>query len=181
MTNSMDPAVQDQTPQILVVDDEPSLRKIIARWLTEAGYACAEAAGAVAALDYLERHPVGLVTLDLTMPVQSGMQLLPQIKQRWPETEVIILTAVQETATAIEALTLGAYGYLIKPLEAEDMVLQAKRRWSGGSCSWSDKSTRGRWKTKSANRRSPSAGPTRRPSCGWSAPRATATRRRGPT
>jgi putative two-component system response regulator len=123
----MDPAVHDQTPQILVVDDEPSLRKIIARWLTEAGYACAEAAGAVAALDYLEGHPVGLVTLDLTMPVQSGMQLLPQIKQRWPETEVIILTAVQETATAIEALTLGAYGYLIKPLEAEDMVLQAKK------------------------------------------------------
>ncbi len=127
MANSTSDSAHEQVPQILVVDDEPSLRKIFARWLTDAGYQCAEAAGAAAALDYLEQHPVHLVTLDITMPGHSGLQLLPEIKQRWPETEVIMLTAVHETATAIEALTLGAYGYLIKPIESEDLLFQARK------------------------------------------------------
>ena len=118
---------QGGTVSVLVVDDESFLRKIVSRWLSGAGYRCAEAASAGEALDYLERHETHLVTLDITMPGGSGIRLLPQIKQRWPETEVIILTAVQDAATAIEALTLGAYGYLIKPIEGQDLLFQVKK------------------------------------------------------
>ena len=117
----------DQVEAILVVDDEPSLRRIVCRWLTEAGYRTAEAPNADAALAYLQKHYVHLVTLDITMAGCSGTKLLPQIKKRWPETEVIMLTAVQEAATAIEAMTLGAYGYLIKPIESGDLVFQVKK------------------------------------------------------
>ena len=61
------------------------------------------------------------------MPDRSGLEVLSQIKQRWPDTEVLVLTALEETATAVEAMTLGAYGYLLKPVESGELVFQAKK------------------------------------------------------
>jgi putative two-component system response regulator len=112
---------------VLVVDDESYVREIVSRWLSDAGCSCGTAGSAREALAYLEGHDVGLVTLDITMPECSGMELLSQIKDRWPEIEVLMLTAVEETTTAIDAMTRGAYGYLIKPIGAEEMVFQAKK------------------------------------------------------
>ena len=127
MADRLNPSASDQAETILVVDDGSSLRRIVCRWLTEAGYRSVEAPNAETALAYLQNHRVHLVTLDITMPGCSGIDLLPQIKQRWPETEVIMLTAVQDATTAIEAMTLGAYGYLIKPIESDDLIFQTKK------------------------------------------------------
>jgi putative two-component system response regulator len=112
---------------ILVVDDESYVRTIISRWLTEAGYCCAQAENADAALKHLQQHDVQLVTLDIAMPGRSGADLLPEIKQRYPDTEVIMLTALGETNLAIQMFTRGAYSYLIKPVHGEDVVFQVKK------------------------------------------------------
>ncbi len=75
----------------------------------------------------LQDQEAHLLTLDITVPDRSGLEVLSQIKQRWPDTEVLVLTALEETATAVEAMTLGAYGYLLKPIESGELVLQAKK------------------------------------------------------
>jgi putative two-component system response regulator len=121
------PAVVAPAARILVVDDEPHLRTIISRWLTEAGYSCAQAGDADAAWEYLERLGAELVTLDISMPGRSGADLLEQIKLRSPDTEVIMLTALGHTHLAVETLTRGAYGYLIKPVEPEDLLYQVQK------------------------------------------------------
>jgi putative two-component system response regulator len=113
--------------RILVVDDEPSLRKIVARWLNGAGYNCATAENATAAWEYLQTHDVPLLTLDINMPGISGVELLPRIKQRWPDTEVIMLTARDEGRLAIDTLTHGAYGYLLKPIEVDELLFHVKK------------------------------------------------------
>ena len=87
---------------ILVVDDELYMRTIASRWLTEAGYRCAQAENAAAAWKRCQQNDVQLVTLDISMPGRSGADLLPEIKQRFPDTEVIMLTALGETKLAIE-------------------------------------------------------------------------------
>ena len=68
-----------------------------------------------------------LVTLDISMPGRSGADLLPEIKRRFPDTEVIMLTALGETKLAIEMFARGAYGYLIKPVDSEDLLFQVKK------------------------------------------------------
>ena len=92
-----------------------------------AGCRSIEADNAPAVIDWLQRVEIHLVTLDIAMPGCSGLDLLAQIKQRWPETEVIMLTAMRDTTTAIQAMSLGAYSYLIKPIDGDDLVFQAKK------------------------------------------------------
>ena len=75
----------------------------------------------------LQDQQADLLTLDIPVPDRSGLEVLSQIKQGWPETEVLVLTALEETATAVEAMTLGAYGYLLKPVEPGELVFQAKK------------------------------------------------------
>ncbi len=121
------PAGQASAAAILVVDDEPYVRKVIARWLTEAGLPSAQADNAEAAWGYLQQHDVPVVTLDVSMPGRSGADLLPQIKQQYPDTEVIMLTAHDETKLAIQMLTQGAFGFLVKPVSWEDLVPQVRK------------------------------------------------------
>ena len=112
---------------MLVVDDESYARTTVCHWLTRAGFQCGEAASADEAMARLQDQEAHLLTLDITVPDRSGLEVLSQIKQRWPDTEVLVLTALEETATAVEAMTLGAYGYLLKPIESGELVLQAKK------------------------------------------------------
>jgi putative two-component system response regulator len=114
-------------PRVLVVDDESYARTTVCRWLTRAGFQCGEAASADEAMARLQDQEAHLLTLDITVPDRSGLEVLSQIKQRWPDTEVLVLTALEETATAVEAMTLGAYGYLLKPIEAGELIFQAKK------------------------------------------------------
>jgi len=112
---------------VLVVDDESYARRTVCRWLTCAGFHCTEAADPSEAMARLQANEAHLLTLDISVPDRSGLEVLSQIRQQWPDTEVLVLTALEETATAIEAMTLGAYGYLLKPVESRELLFQARK------------------------------------------------------
>ena len=108
---------------ILVVDDEPAITMILTRWLGSRGYACTSADSAQAALETLGRECVDLVVSDIRMPGASGIELLGTIRDRFPDVAVIMSTAVDDNETAVRALELGAYGYVIKPLERNEVLI----------------------------------------------------------
>jgi response regulator RpfG family c-di-GMP phosphodiesterase len=117
----------------LVVDDEPRLRRVLIRLLEGEGFTCREAGSGVEAVAALEREPVPLVISDLRMPEMDGVALLKEIVARWPETAVIVVTAVAEVESAVACLHLGALDYVAKPFHLDEVrarVTQAldKRR-----------------------------------------------------
>lgn len=105
----------------LVVDDEPRLRRVLIRLLEGEGFTCAEAESGVEALRELERQPVPLVISDLRMPEMDGVTLLRQIVTRWPETAVIVVTAVAEVESAVACLQMGALDYVAKPFHLDEV------------------------------------------------------------
>lgn len=117
----------------LVVDDEPRLRHVLVRLLEAQGFACSEAGSGTEALARLESAPVPLVISDIRMPEMDGVTLLKEILARWPDTAVIVVTAVAEVESAVACLQLGALDYIAKPFQLEEVrarVMQAldKRR-----------------------------------------------------
>ncbi len=114
-------------PRVLVVDDQSHTRTTVCRWLTRAGFQCREAASGGEAMARLQDQDAHLLTLDIGAPDRSGLDFLSQVKQSWPDTEVLVLSALEETATAVEAMTLGAYGYLLKPIEFGELIFHAKK------------------------------------------------------
>jgi cyclic di-GMP phosphodiesterase len=110
--------------QLLVIDDEAAVQDLLTRWLRDAGYACARASSAAAGWAHLQKHAVDLVTLDIRMPGESGLDLLDRIKPTFPDVAVLMLTGEGDTTKAIRALTRGACGYLIKPIAPEELVVQ---------------------------------------------------------
>ena len=117
----------------LVVDDEPRLRRVLVRLLEGEGFSCAEAGSGTEALELLQRDPAPLVISDLRMPQMDGVTLLREILARWPDTAVIVVTAVAEVESAVACLHHGALDYVAKPFHLEEVrarVMQAldKRR-----------------------------------------------------
>jgi putative two-component system response regulator len=112
---------------VIIVDDEPVIRKILRERLSINGYRCEEAVSAGDALGKLAKNPADLVLLDIKMPGKSGVELLPEIKLNYPDTAVIMVTAVTDTTTAIQCLQEGAYDYLMKPFNLDEVVLSAER------------------------------------------------------
>lgn len=113
--------------QVLVVDDERYVREIMRRWLERVGYQCTCADSVAAACEILDTQSFDVVTSDISMPGKSGLELLRLIREKQPETAVLMLTANADTRLAIQALTLGAYGYLLKPVEQEELLCQIER------------------------------------------------------
>ena len=105
----------------LIVDDEPRLRRVLTRLLESEGFACAEAGSGVEALRELERQPVPLVISDLRMPEMDGVTLLREILTRWPETAVLVVTAVAEVESAVACLQMGALDYVAKPFHLDEV------------------------------------------------------------
>lgn len=120
---------------VLVVDDEEVIRRGYARTLAGAGCDVATAWDGKAALDALEHHPFDVVLLDLRMPEMDGMTVLRTIRQKWPDSEVVIITGYPSIETVKEAVRLGACDYLAKPV-APDEVIHAthgalkRKRWA---------------------------------------------------
>ncbi len=112
---------------ILIVDDEESVRRLLNRRLTDEGYQCHEASNARQALDALRRKNIGLVMLDIKMPGKSGVELLPEIKSGYPDISVIMITATADMRTAIQCLKQGAYDYITKPFELDEITISAAR------------------------------------------------------
>ena len=106
---------------ILVVDDEDGIRQALNRFLTRQGYRVAQAPDAAAALAAIDSaHPQGMLC-DIRMPNMSGVELVPKALAADTDLAIIMLTAIDEPRTAIECLKLGAYDYLIKPVDLDEL------------------------------------------------------------
>jgi putative two-component system response regulator len=120
-------SVLDQPETLLIVDDEAAIRRLLLRKLSREGYRCKEAHDAGQTLAILETSPIALVILDINMSGKSGIALLPEIKSGFPDTAVIMATAVNDISVAIECLKQGADDYLCKPFNLEEIPLAVKR------------------------------------------------------
>ncbi len=109
--------------KILIVDDEPHICNIISRWLKIDGYACQTANSADEAIALLADEHFSLMISDIMMPHKSGIELLEETRDQYPDMAVLMATAVDERGTAIKALDLGAYGYMIKPVEQNEFLI----------------------------------------------------------
>jgi len=108
--------------RLLVVDDEPHLRASLGSWFRDEGYEVAVAADGAEALAQLEQAGADIVLLDLRLPDIDGLQLQHQIAERSPDTTVIIMTAFAAVESAVQALKQGAYDYVVKPCNPEDLT-----------------------------------------------------------
>ncbi|MBU6409155.1 MAG: sigma-54 dependent transcriptional regulator [Verrucomicrobia bacterium] len=111
--------------KVLIVDDERDLRALVATVLSDR-YDVAEAASAAALQKTFSQPQPDVVLLDVNLPDAHGLDLLPQIKKSWPETEVIVLTGHGTVTMAVEAGRRGAYNFLTKPFENEKLVADIK-------------------------------------------------------
>ena len=107
--------------KILIVDDELNMRLVLSAMLKKEGYQVAAAAHGLEALKILKQEDVDVVVTDLKMPHLDGMGLLDQMADQYPATPVIIITAHGTVATAVDALKKGAFDYITKPFEQDDL------------------------------------------------------------
>ena len=115
------------TATILAVDDESIFRFLLETHLREAGFAPVTAADGKEALAILDRQQVDLVISDLVMPEMDGNQLIEQMKKRHPGIPIIVITAHGSVESAVEAMRLGAYDYLEKPYNPDDLKITIQR------------------------------------------------------
>lgn len=109
--------------RILIVDDEAMVRRLLYQRLSREGYQCEEADSAEQALDRLRGNSTELVILDIKMPGKSGMELLPEIRAGYPDTAVMMATALTDVNIAIQCMKQGAYDYISKPFNLGEVVL----------------------------------------------------------
>jgi len=117
----------DQQETLLIVDDEAAIRRLLCQKLSREGYQCEEADAAEQVLNTLATSPIALVILDIKMPGKSGIELLPEIKSGYPDTAVIMATAITDINVAIQCLKQGADDYLCKPFNLEEVSLAVQR------------------------------------------------------
>lgn len=125
------PAVRQAEPTtILVVDDEAGIRQALDRYLRRVGYRVVQAGDGETALERIAEENPQAMLCDIRMPKMTGVELVPRALAAQADLAIIMLTAIDEPKTAIECLRLGAYDYLIKPLDLEelDMSLQSALR-----------------------------------------------------
>lgn len=115
----------DKSTRILIVDDEEIVRLGYSRTLREVCCNVEEAVTGSEALRVMEGHPVDVVLLDLRMAGMDGMTVLKTIKERWPESEVVVVTGYPTLEAAKEAVRLGAYDYLAKPVGPAEILKAA--------------------------------------------------------
>lgn len=116
-----------QAAKILVVDDERTVRLMLETALRAQGYRVQTAANGQLALEQIEQEEFDLLLLDLQLGDSDGIEVLQTVKDRWPDTEVILLTAHGSVNSAIAALRYGAYDYLLKPAQVNDIRERVER------------------------------------------------------
>ncbi len=115
------------TPQLLIADDDDGFRHLVRTVLEDAGYQIHEAADGQEALDCLHQQAIGVVLLDLSMPKRSGMEVLAEIMALDEAIETVVVSGNDALTTAVEAMRLGAYHYLTKPVNLDDLTLTIAR------------------------------------------------------
>lgn len=114
------------SPRILIVDDEIEITEILADLLSE-DYECLKAGSAEVALARLQESEFQLVISDITMPGMSGLEMIPHVKELSPQTVVVMISGMQTVESAIGALRLGAFDYLMKPFDLRQVEAVVKR------------------------------------------------------
>ena len=107
---------------ILILDDEPVIRDVLRTVLGKAGFGAVEAGTAAEGLERLASDPVDLLLLDLMLPDRPGLEVLTEVRARWPELPVVVITAYSSVESAIAAMRQGAYHYLPKPFRNDEIV-----------------------------------------------------------
>ncbi len=113
--------------RILVVDDEKKMTRVLKLLLDGEGHTTDTSGSAEDAVRLLDQYIYDIVVTDLKMPGKSGIDLLRDVKEKRPETEVVMMTAYATTRSAVEAMKSGAYDYIIKPFENDELLLLVKR------------------------------------------------------
>lgn len=114
-------------PNILVVDDEASIRESLKDWLMEDGYSVALAIDGEDAILRVEASQYDVILLDLKMPGIDGLETMRRIKEISPDSEVLMMTAYAAVDTAVLAMKEGAFDYLVKPFDPDEIELQIKK------------------------------------------------------
>lgn len=117
-----DPDLTSPAPRVLVVDDEKVIREILADFLSLEGFSVATAPDGLAALERLGQESFDMVISDLKMPNIGGLELLEQIKIHHENVLTVIMTGFGTVETAIEAMKKGAYDYILKPFNVEEVI-----------------------------------------------------------
>jgi response regulator RpfG family c-di-GMP phosphodiesterase len=117
-----DPSLTPPAPHVLVVDDEKVIREILADFLSLEGFSVATAPDGLAALERLSQESFDMVISDLKMPNIGGLELLEQIKIHHENVLTVIMTGFGTVETAIEAMKKGAYDYILKPFNVEEVI-----------------------------------------------------------
>src|SRR6201998_4117291 len=113
--------------QILVVDDEEAIQEGVSTMLESKGYQCTAVSNGRAAQEQVKRVTPDLVLSDMIMPEMDGIKLLDWLRQYDPEVPVIMVTAIHDISTALEAIRRGAYDYILKPFEKDQLFLGVGR------------------------------------------------------
>jgi DNA-binding NtrC family response regulator len=113
--------------KILIVDDEPTIRETLSLVLREENFQCELAENGAEGLNRVKEKNFDLIITDLKMPEMGGLELMERAKTISPKTSVIIITAYASLESAIQALQFGAYDYIIKPLDFDDVILRINR------------------------------------------------------
>ena len=112
---------------ILVVDDEEAIREVVSTMLESKGYHCTSVPNGRAAQEQVKRSTPDLVLSDMIMPEMDGIKLLEWMRQYDPEIPVIMVTAIHDISTALESIRRGAYDYILKPFEKDQLFLGVGR------------------------------------------------------
>ena len=115
--------LDDVGASVLVVDDDSAIRRMIARILGRAGYECTEASDPSVALLFADSQEFALVTCDINMPGGSGLGLVRELRKRHPDIAVLMVSGMDDPETAAVATDLGAYGYVMKPFESNEILI----------------------------------------------------------
>ncbi|MEE9420570.1 MAG: sigma-54 dependent transcriptional regulator [Desulfatiglandaceae bacterium] len=114
-------------PSILVVDDKPAMREALKDWLREDGYEVGLAAGGEEAIVKAKEKTWDVVLLDLKMPGMDGLETMKRLKEVSADTEILMMTAYATVDTAVQAMKEGAFDYLVKPFDPDEIELQIKK------------------------------------------------------
>ena len=112
---------------ILVVDDEEAIREVVSTMLESKGYRCTAVQNGRFAQDQVKKLTPDLVLSDMIMPEMDGIKLLDWLRNHDPEVPVIMVTAIHDISTALEAIRRGAYDYILKPFEKDQLFLGVGR------------------------------------------------------
>lgn len=113
--------VLKEPKRILIVDDEENAREALSKILVHDGYAVSSAANGIEALNHLRSRDADLIITDINMPEMNGLAFLRELIRSRPESNVIMLTAYGEVESYLEAMNLGAFEYINKPIRYDDL------------------------------------------------------------